>query len=67
MTDRDKIRAAIDIQDVEWTEHEHSISVRGGPKFMFTAAGEIRSIIRDGRGYGENGRKYTVNRTEVVK
>lgn len=58
MTDRDVIRSLIDLQTDEYTERASSITVWGGVKFLFTAEGQIKSIIREGRGYGENGLKY---------
>jgi len=55
MTDRDKIRAAISIQDREWEEHAHSLSVRGGAKYIFLGDGTLKSIITRGRSYGPDG------------
>jgi len=64
MTDREVLRdmieimAAIDGKHVE--EKEKTITVLpGGPKYIFTTAGEIKSIIRNGKAFGpESERRY---------
>lgn len=64
MTDKDILRDEIERQCVisgkRYEEKECTITVIGGPKFIFTRAGEIKSIIRDGKAYGPDGeRKYS--------
>jgi hypothetical protein len=53
VTDREKIENAIDIQACEYDDKDYSLTIkRSGIKIMFTRAGEIKSIIRDGMSYG---------------
>lgn len=56
MTDREKLRDEIErmcvITGRTFEEKDKTISVRGGPKYTFTEAGEIKSIIRGGISYG---------------
>jgi hypothetical protein len=62
---RDKIEIAITIENVQRqsegkklkviVERERSIQVIPGPRFIFTEANEIKSIIKGGRSYGPDG------------
>jgi hypothetical protein len=61
MTDRDKLVIEIErmcvITGKTYEERDHTITVHNGPKFIFTAEGEVKSIIRDGKAYGPNGQR----------
>ena len=58
LSDRDKITAYIEylcvIDGMRYVEREHSLTVPGVVKFIFTDTGEIRSIIRDGKSYTDD-------------
>jgi hypothetical protein len=63
--DRDKLEGAIAIscaiRGKQYEDRDHTLTVIGEPKFkyIFTADDEIKTIIRDGRAYDENGeRRY---------
>ena len=60
MTDREKLTVEIErvcaITGKQVIEKEHSLEVIGGPKYLFTAEGEIRSIIRGGQSFGPHGK-----------
>jgi hypothetical protein len=65
--DRDKTEGAIEISCIirgkQYKEREHSIVVHNGPRYMFDAEGCIKSIIKDGHAYDENGeRRYIASR-----
>jgi len=49
------------IRKKNYAETDSTITViPGGPKYMFTADGELRSIIRDGKSFDADGeRRYT--------
>jgi hypothetical protein len=55
VTDRDVLRNWINLQTDGWEEREYSITVFGGPKYMFLADGTIKSVIKDGRSYHPGG------------
>lgn len=59
MTDRESITQEVEraciIAGKSYVETEHSLTVIGGPKFTWTAEGEIKSIIRGGQSYGPDG------------
>ena len=64
MTERDLIRNVIEkacaITGKQMIEHDFSISITNGPKYLFTAAGQIKSIIKNGKSYSSEGeRGYT--------
>ena len=59
MTDREILTVHIEyacaVAGKTYEEHEHSISIVGGPKYIFTEDGQIKSVIRDGKSYGPDG------------
>jgi len=61
MSDRDVLRDQIEracvISGKRFEERDASINVIGGPRFIFTAEGEIKSIIKDGKAYGPDGQR----------
>jgi hypothetical protein len=61
MSDRDILRDEIErgcvISGKIMIERDASITVIHGPKFIFTAEGEIKSIIRNGKAYGPDGQR----------
>ena len=62
MTDRDKLVAVFTLLQkhgkiTSFEERGNSIEIFDGPKYMFTAEGEIKSIIRDGRAFGPDGER----------
>jgi hypothetical protein len=63
-TDRDILRDEIErmcvISGKFFIERDTTITVIHGPKFIFTAEGEIKSIIRDGKAYGPDGQRHYV-------
>jgi hypothetical protein len=64
MTDREKLSFEIErqclIQSLSCEEKENSITVAGHVKYLFTADGEIKSIIRNGRAFGPDGERIYV-------
>jgi hypothetical protein len=63
LTDRDVLRDELErmcvISGKRFEERDASINIIGGPRFIFTAEGEIKSIIKDGKAYGPDGeRRY---------
>ena len=61
MTARQKISAVIEAlsgaQGFDYEEREHSITVKGGNKYIFTTDGELKSVIRGGNSYGPEGKR----------
>ena len=63
MTDRDVLRDEIErmcvIDRMVCKERGQSIEVIGGPKYMFTAEGELKSIIssNDGKSFDADGER----------
>ena len=61
LTDRDILRDQIEracvIAGKTCEERDYSITVIGGPKYLFLDNGELKSIIRDGISYGPDGKK----------
>jgi hypothetical protein len=59
MTDRDKLVIEIErmcvITGKTYEERDHTITVHNGPKFIFTADGEIKTIIKNGQAFGPEG------------
>jgi hypothetical protein len=65
VTDREVLSFEIERQCVItgklMIERDASITVIHGPKYLFTADGELKSVIRDGKAYGPDGeRRYVV-------
>jgi len=63
MTDREKLVIEIErmcvITGKTYEERDHTITVHNGPKYIFTADGEIKTIIRNGRAFDDKGeRRY---------
>ena len=65
MTERDIIRNGIEWNNllleslgepmVDWEEKGFSIRVVGGPKYMFTSDGMLKSVITGGKSFGPHG------------
>ena len=57
-TDRDVIRDLIDLYCLpeDWDEKDGSIAVKGGAKYQFLSDGRLKSIIKEGKSYGPDGK-----------
>jgi hypothetical protein len=60
-TDRDKLRDAIEracvIAGKVCEERDCTITVLGGPKYIFTAEGDLKSIIKGGKSFNDKGER----------
>jgi hypothetical protein len=70
-TDRDILLDEIErmccITGKTFEEREHTITVHGGPKYIFLADGTLKSIIKNGKAYGPDGEKRYVSPGEKAR
>jgi hypothetical protein len=59
--DRDKLIGCLllgcAVNGKTFEERDTTVTVHGGPKYLFLADGQVKSIIRDGRAYGPEGER----------